>query len=240
MLDNSINLLDEEVKKAYLKTSKKIISDMNKVYKKILEEQLEGEVLTSHLYQYNRYYELLNELQVEVTGLGIKENNLLTEKMEDMYFKSSMRVGASFNLQTNLNKETVERIIKKAWVDDGMTYSDRIWKDKSALVDKLKDCLIDATSTGKSSEKLTEDLMRTFDVSYNNANRLIRTELSHTQIQATIDKYKEAGIKYYIFNANPGCCDACTELNNKKVSIEDTSMLPPLHPNCRCSILADI
>lgn len=78
------------------------------------------------------------------------------------------------------------------------------------------------------------------------ARTIARTEIART---ATVSDYiiaKERGATHYTVNCRSTRCDICKKryCNNPtanptggdvEYSIEDTSNLPPLHPNCRCS-----
>lgn len=76
-----------------------------------------------------------------------------------------------------------------------------------------------------------------FDKAYRNAKRLIRTESAHVQTMAAIDRYKEAGVAYVTFMTAEGCCEDCEALDGKLIPIDDNSQIPPLHPNCKCTLV---
>lgn len=105
--------------------------------------------------------------------------------------------------------------------------------------------LVESAAVGKPSEELKKTLMETFNVSYNEASRLVRTELSYIYNRSTWDKYKEAGIKQYRFLTaeDERTCEECSSLNNKVIDLDKAKVgknYPPIHPNCRCTILAVI
>jgi len=75
------------------------------------------------------------------------------------------------------------------------------------------------------------------------ARTIARTEIART---ATVSDYiiaKERGATHYTVNCRSTRCDICKKMycntsetgGDVEYSIEDTSNLPPLHPNCRCS-----
>lgn len=236
LLDMSIAELEELIRKDYVRVSKKLLREIEALYDKIISES--DTPLASHLYSYNRYYELIASIEKELTKLGVKEDELFTDKLTELYIKNQDIIGKSIGVYSKVNKEAAEQAVKNVWVDDGLRFSDRIWKDKSMLTAKLSSCLSDALNAGQSSERLAAEIMKTFSVSYNQAKRLVRTELAHASIQSTIDKYKSAGITEYKYIAEAGCCDECSELDGQMFPIGDIEHLPPQHPNCRCSILA--
>lgn len=101
----------------------------------------------------------------------------------------------------------------------------------------MAECIV----TGKSPDKAKKILMEKFDVSYHNADRLIRTEMAHVYNQSTLDKYRQAGITevQVIETDDARTCEECRKLNKKIFPINEVPLLP-LHPNCRGVYLAVI
>lgn len=95
---------------------------------------------------------------------------------------------------------------------------------------------------GVSPTKIAEMIKDRFNVSYNQARRLVRTELNYIRNQAALDRYIAAGCKKYKFLAtidDKTCLDD-EGLNGKVFGIDEKVVgvnFPPTHPNCRCSIL---
>ena len=87
-------------------------------------------------------------------------------------------------------------------------------------------------------------LMKDMSSGYSQADRIARTELSYVQNQSTIDRYKQAGFtKYQYLTADDCCSEICSEKDGEIFNIDEAVVgenIPPLHPNCRCSILAVI
>lgn len=237
LLNHSIKDLDKIVAESYIKTSQKLQKQLLNTYYKILASK---QPLASHLYQYNRYYDLINEIQTELTKLGNYQTVAFSQSLTNLYIANRAVVASRFGLSTEFDKVNARRAIEEIWVDDGLRFSDRIWADKAKLIDKLQQCLSDALVSGQSSDTLAAEIMKTFNVSYNEAKRLITTELAHASNLSTINTYIEAGVSKYRYVAEPGCCDKCSDLNGKIFPITDTEHLPPLHPFGKCSILAVI
>jgi SPP1 gp7 family putative phage head morphogenesis protein len=100
--------------------------------------------------------------------------------------------------------------------------------------------LVEIFATGKSPADLNRLIQEKFDVSFTNADRLIRTEMSYIQNRSTIDKYKQAGITHYRILSTSDSCHTCADeslVHNIDKAITGVN-LPPLHPNCKCTILA--
>lgn len=239
LLKSSIDELETLLKKEYLKLSDKLMSYLLDLYVSILGE--DGKPLHSHLYQYNKYYEMLGKIQNELMKLGIKENKLFDDRLTNLYEENSEIIDKQFNLSSSLRTKDIISIVKTDWVGDGSNYSDRIWKDKRKLANTIQEELIECVGTGKSPDKFSKVLMEKFNASYNNARRLARTEIVHVYNQSTLDKYKEAGITevQILETIDEHTCEECRKLDKKIYPIGLAPRLP-LHPQCRGVYLAVI
>lgn len=214
-------------------TFRTVYMDIIDMYNKILGE--DGKPLKSHLYAYNRYYKLIKNIQVQLAELGALEEKYIGDYLTQMYEDNAKIIGEEFTLSTYIDKDRVRDICNTDWVGDGMNWSDRIWANQSDLANTLRQEIVSAVSTGKSVDKMSKVLMDRFDVEYYKAKRICVTELAHVQMQSTIDKYKEAGVKKVKIVAamDDRTCDKCKEWNDKVVDIEKIQYgvnVPPKHP----------
>jgi len=243
--DKAINKTELAMKREYRRISDRLIAELEAMYDKLIIEAQDGKPLISHLYQYNKYYEMLGKIEKELLVLGDRQNRTLSRSLEDMYEKNTKLVGESFNLGTSINPERVQEVISQTWVDGGVHWSQSIWNNQAKLTETIREGIIDCVSTGKTTDDFTKMLMGRFNVSYREANRLARTELMHVQNQSALDKYKEAGIEEYeiLVADDERTCDECMEMDGKifKMSEQEPGInYPPFHPNCRCTVLAVI
>lgn len=89
---------------------------------------------------------------------------------------------------------------------------------------------------------MSKDLMNRCDVLYYQAARLVRTETNYVMNQGHLNGYKDAGIKEYKFLAfiDNRTSPQCKELDGQIINANDATVgtnLPPLHPNCRSTII---
>ena len=80
------------------------------------------------------------------------------------------------------------------------------------------------------------------DTDYKNCVRLMRTEVNYINNKASIQAYKEKGIKQYIFVAvlDLRTSKICSEKDGEIINIDDLVVgvnCPPLHPNCRSTVI---
>jgi len=110
LLNKGIDELNTELKKCYYNISRRIMVEMEKLYLEVLETT-DGKILVSHLYQFNRYYELLNKITEELRKLGHLQTNIFRNAFENMYINNQAIIGASFHLNSEINYDEVEKAI---------------------------------------------------------------------------------------------------------------------------------
>ena len=92
---------------------------------------------------------------------------------------------------------------------------------------------------GRSPNDIARDFADRLNVSYSNAQRLIRTEINYISNKGSLQAYKDTGIveKYrYLATLDSRTSDICRELDGKVFEIKEAKVgvnLPPLHPYCR-------
>lgn len=232
LLDQSIDELNALMVNDLENAFRTIYTDIIDMYSKILGE--DGKPLKSHLYAYNRYYKLLKKIQTQLADLGVLEEKYIGDYLTKMYEDNSKLIGEEFSLSTNIDKERIREICNTDWLGDGKNWSDRIWANQSDLANTLRQEIVSAVATGKSVDNMSKILMDRFNVEYYKAKRICVTELAHVQIQSTVDKYKEAGVKKVKIVAamDDRTCEKCEEWNNTIVDIDKIQYgvnVPPKH-----------
>lgn len=243
LINTAIIKTEKQMAYQYRRASLEIERLIIELYDKIQREAGTDKALISDLYKFNRYYELLDNLNIELKKLGSKEKTILGKELKELYTNNSAIVGKQLGISTYVDPKMVNKVINNIWCSDGVRWSNRIWTHKRQLVQTLTNGLIDCVATGVSHDTVVKMVMGKMGTSYNNASRLVRTELSHIYNQATFDKYSEAGIEQYRFLTaqDERTCEQCSPLNMQVFNMEDAEVgvnYPPLHPNCRCTVLA--
>jgi len=179
---------------------------------------------------------------IETLSVGYNEGfgNTLKDAYEDGYFRTMFdaqkRAGVGISFTTPGGKQ-LEAAIKEKWL--GQNYSDRIWADKKKLVDNLEQLLSQEFVRGRGPNEVAKDLAERLNVSYSNAQRLIRTEINYISNKGSLQAYKDSGIveKYrYLATLDNRTSDICRELDGKIFDLKEAKVgvnLPPLHPYCR-------
>ena len=133
----------------------------------------------------------------------------------------------------------------KQWLED---YSFKFAENLEATsIEKLRSILETGFEEGKSIPEIMKDITQYFDAwDRYRAEIISRTETSRASNEAAIEAYEQSGVvKEKEWLTAPDCCDICAELDGEVVALEDTffdddygdGMSPPLHVNCRCSVI---
>lgn len=117
--------------------------------------------------------------------------------------------------------------------------------------DKLLNIITEGVSDGLSVPQIRRNITDTFETyTKTQAERITRTEVITVSNQAAIDAWKQSGVvegKEWVTTEDDRTDDQCAKMNGKVVGLEkdfygketefDTGD-PPLHPNCRCVVVA--
>jgi SPP1 gp7 family putative phage head morphogenesis protein len=185
---------------------------------------------------------LNSKLKDAAKDMGNVEVNQVTDILKknytDTYYKNAyvMDSGLNINLKFNmLKKEHVDAAVNNPI--DGEVFSSRIWQNKAAVADKVKQGIINAMNGDTTIDKLGKDIQSTFNVGAYESQRLVRTE--NARVQSTAIDYigKSAGCtqQMYCATLEGNTCEECAAYDGKYYDIDDDNKPDiPLHPNCRC------
>lgn len=194
-----------------------------------------------------RLEKLMSETLMELDELCEKTNDFLTSFLSrvyyDNYYKSLYDLHRKAGLKeppVKVDSEQVGKVIRTAW--SGANYSTRIWANGTKLASSIEEMMKVAIHRGISTKKLSMELSRRMDVGYNNAERLIRTELNYVQNKAAADSMIRAGLEEYRFVAtlDHRTCGRCGSLDGQVFELETSQQgenYPPIHPRCRCTVI---
>lgn len=238
LLNISEAKLMQRLRREYLRMQRDIITEMENLFYKIEKEGGTNLALTSHLYQFNGYYETLNHIQQKLIEMGSTNIETIEAAFTKLYKDNGKRVTEKFNLPFDDN--AAKDVVNKIWAPDKKVWSTRIWEHQNQLLNRLNNTLVDAVARGVNPDKLVENLMIDFGVSFYNAQRIVRTEENYILNQSAAKGYEEAGVEYFEVLSDQAHDDSCAPMNGKKFRMTDMQIgvnCPPFHPNCRCCIL---
>lgn len=244
--DRTIKDTQAALAKYYRIAAKSIIEEFEATYNHIQARAAEGYVTPADLHALDRYVSMLQQVEQEAKKLGDNAVSLMREEFtsqwQEVYESTAVASEASFSTISTANAEVM---VNKPWLADGKSFSQRVYGNIAYLLDTLEEELVSCVITGKSKSELKKKLQERFDISYRQAETLVRTETNHIQTEAARQAYEDAGVKKYMYLGREehdiGC--NCKKLDRKVFEMSEAKTgvnLPPLHPNCRCTIKAVI
>lgn len=240
LTQKSIKDTEKQLIKYYQRSMRNIIGQFETTYKTYLlnvERGLESSPAT--LYKLDSYWQMQVQLREELQKLGDKQSVLFskefTKQYRQIYRAIAINDGAAF---ATISSETARQMINEIWCADGSSWASRIWKNTDKLQQALNDGLLECVVSGTPSAALKERLTEEFKVSFNRADSIVRTELSHIQTQAARQRYLDAGVKEVQVWADKDerRCEVCGKLHKQKFPVGG-AMPIPAHPRCRCTII---
>ena len=227
---------------AYKRALEDIRTDIAKIY---VQYTVDGGLKISKQQRYTILKQLEKKLLQQAKELGHIDightTKILSDVFEESFYKTAFAIDKG--VETAIRFDILKSEFVKAAVNmpvEGKMFSDRIWDNKTKLVNRVKRDVEKAMTQGKSPEKLARQIKKDFGVSAYESKRLINTEVARCQTQAQEEIYKESGVVGKVMwdatldkKTNPD--DAA--LDGKVWEINEDHPEPPLHPNCRCCLI---
>lgn len=181
--------------------------------------------------------------QVEVVkagqeaGLTNLARNIYTDNFYHTAYEVQRGLGTGWNLAA-INDNRLAKVIAKPWAADGVNFSERIWGDRTALVNTLHTELTQSIIQGKAPRELAKNIAHKFDVEGYQARRLVLTESAFFSSASRQDCFKELDVERYeiLATLDLRTSDICRSLDGKVFRMADYEIgvtAPPFHPWCR-------
>lgn len=185
-----------------------------------------------------------NAVEQLYTGQQDEGTELLKDTYEDTYFRNIYNIQSGTGIGVDFAKPdnaALDKVINEKWI--GSNYSDRLWKDKIALLTELQTNLAQAFIRGDSIDKTTKTVAGRLGTDFNKTRTLINTESAYIAQKATFDGYKATGVEQYqiVATLDLHTSKLCRSLDLKIFNLSDKEIgvtAPPFHPNCRTTTVA--
>jgi SPP1 gp7 family putative phage head morphogenesis protein len=171
-----------------------------------------------------------------------KVTNILSNVFKETYYKnafimdSGMKVDLKFNI---LKKEFIDNAVNSKLA--GELFSDRIWKNKADMIDKLHNSMINAMEGKTTIDKVARDIKNTFNVTAYQSQRLAVTEMGRIQVDAQEEIARSTGVKQVMWSAtlDNRTAEEDALLDGQTWDIDEDHPKPiyDTHPNCRCVLI---
>jgi SPP1 gp7 family putative phage head morphogenesis protein len=201
-------------------------------------------VLKPSYRQFGAYQkEFKAKLQDMAKRMGSTEVESITNLLKDGYKTGYYQNGYVLSLgsKAQVKKLSIKQIEKAVNTKiDGKLFSDRIWKNKSDMINKLNLELNEALNGKRTIDQIARNIRKEFNVQAYESQRLARTEMARAQTQASTDFARDAGIKRQMFDAtlDNKTTHVCRGYDGSFWDIDDPAKpTPPLLPNCRSCLV---
>jgi SPP1 gp7 family putative phage head morphogenesis protein len=222
--------------KEYIKYGEQ--NELNPIWMKELEN-------ASARYHISRLEALKLQTQHSLEVLFGNQTDSLDQLMRniysDGYYHTIYEIQKGFNIGwdiASIDQNKLEKIIKKPWAADGKNFSDRIWTNKSKLVNELHNELTQMTILGKAPDEAIRNISKKMKTSKNNAGRLVMTESAYFSSVAQKDAFNDLDVEQFeiVATLDSRTSAICQELDGKVFDMKDYEAgvtAPPFHVYCR-------
>lgn len=219
---------------------KTVEKDILKLYDELISS---GELTTTQLYQYERFTTLQNSINKQSVEIKTTLNKEVTDTLTKAYkgtfgtVNGMLGINQTWGIQNNI---MLKSVLNTSW--KGSHFSKRIWGNTDILAQRIEANVIDCLTRGTSKDIYVSTIKNTYDVGFNKADRLVRTELSNCINKAQIDTFKQSKfidkVEWSVeFDGRE--CNLCSPMDGNKYSIEEfgNGIEYIKHPNCRCCLI---
>lgn len=166
---------------------------------------------------------------------------LLKKNYLQNYYHTVYEVQKGFNIGWDIvaiDDRTIERLISKPWATDGKNFSDRIWSNRTSLINEVQTQLTRTFMLGKSPDDAIEAISKKMNSSLNQAGRLVMTESAYFSSQSQKDAFNSLDVDKYeiVATLDRRTSDICQDMDGQVFDMKNFEpgvTAPPFHPWCR-------
>lgn len=198
----------------------------------------------TQLWQFSKWKALMDKNYAGFNTMAKTQITIMESLLEEVFYQTQGvtlqqlgRKDIAFNI---IHSKQMMQLLNEQW--SGNSYSSRIWRNAEAISIRIREDCTRLIQEGKNPAQIKAGLMEDFNVSYNNADRLVRTESAYVFSEASKAAYVEAGVQLmeFIIAEDERTCETCQEKGNadqgygKGIYPINTCPIVPHHPKCRC------
>lgn len=221
----------KEIQKMYRRQYLQIIKHLTN-----LKAELDAgkELSRTQLWNYSRWRQLEQELRNFVQEASLFDISETERALNEVFEKTIGASAAGFDATRMTLPISPRDVIGTTW--SGERYSQRIWKNQTAIADRMRRSMEDMLVQGRGLPDIKKAVMKEFDVAFREADRLVRTEAAYVLNRVNMAKYQRAGIRKVEWSVGPEDgkeCQICASRGGKIYYIDQAPIIPA-HPRCRC------
>lgn len=188
----------------------------------------------------------LDALQLDMLSRVGVARGFIADKFESYLHKMALMgyKKAMSGRTGTINEPALKELVKTPF--NGYNYSQQLWGNTDNLVKDLKKVLKTGFVRGDHPRTMARDLAQKYKVANSRAETLIRTDGTMIVNRSAIQRYKDAGLKYYriLVHLDNRTTEICKKIHaeNKRYLIDEMQAgvnAPPFHFNCRSGVIPD-
>lgn len=138
-----------------------------------------------------------------------------------------------------INEKAIAKVLSRPWTADNLTFRDRCWANKQALVNSVNTQLTQMIIRGEAPDRAIAAISHQFKVGRDKAGRLIMTEAAAFSSAAQKDSFTELGVERFkvVATFDKDTCEICGAMDGQVFKMSEYQVgltAPPFHPWCRC------
>ncbi|WP_053091806.1 minor capsid protein [Streptococcus oralis] len=188
----------------------------------------------------------LDSLQLDMLFRAGIARGLIADKFES-YLQKMALMGykkAMSGRTGTINEPALKELVKTPF--NGYNYSQQLWGNTDNLVKDLKKVLKTGFVRGDHPRTMARDLAQKYKKANSRAETLVRTDGTMIVNRAAVQRYKDAGLKYYriLVHLDNRTTEICKRIHaeDKRYLIDEMQAgvnAPPFHFNCRSGVIPD-
>jgi len=165
-------------------------------------------------------------------------DKLLKKTYLQNYYHTAYEIQKGWNIGWDIaaiDERTVEKLISKPWATDGKNFSERIWSNKTSLINEVQTQLTRTIMLGKSPDDAIKAIAAKMKTSQGQAGRLVMTESAYFSSQSQKDAFNALDVERFeiVATLDSHTSEICRELDGKVFDMKNFEpgvTAPPFHP----------
>lgn len=173
----------------------------------------------------------------ELDALDEMAARMYTDSYYHTVYEIQRGLGVAWDIgQVDQNK--LKNVLSKPWTADKLTFSDRIWKSKTQLLDSLQTEFTQMCILGKAPDETIKLISHKMNVSKGQAGRLVMTEAAYFGSAAQKDAFNALDVEKFevVATLDSHTSPVCQQMDGQVFDMKDFQIgvtAPPFHVWCR-------
>lgn len=160
------------------------------------------------------------------------------------YYKTMFEVQKAFSVgfEVGIDEKRLSKIISSPWCSDGLNFSDRVWQNKTSMINNLHKELTRTCILGGDPQEAIKNIQRYTSKNFKNskfaAKRLIYTEQAFFASASFKDAFNDLDVEEFenVATLDLITSKICQQMDGKHFKMSEFiigTTAPPFHPFCR-------